>query len=111
MYSKIKQINVLKRFKTDILFGGKKPQPMREEEHTDEVELTQVTEITETIVDDEPIVIVKEEIDIIQNIVDAPMTDSPVPQQEDIVIDKESFLKNKKLLEKIVYEALVLRKE
>ncbi|MEI7563110.1 MAG: hypothetical protein WCJ39_05585 [bacterium] len=25
--------------------------------------------------------------------------------------DKQSFLKNKKLLEKIVYEALVLRKE
>jgi hypothetical protein len=103
---------VLKRFKSDILFGGKKLEPMREEETSNEVtEVDEVTEITEAVVDNEPVVIVEEKIDIIQNIVDAPVMDSPVPEQEDIIIDKESFLKNKKLLEKIVYEALVLRKE
>ena len=34
-----------------------------------------------------------------------------VSAPEEVVYDKESFLKNKKLLEKITYEALVLRKE
>ena len=111
VYNKIKQIHVLKRFKTDILFGGKKPQPMREQEDTAETsEVNETTESIETIDNDKPVTVV-EEIDIIQNIVDAPTMDSPIPEQEDIIIDKESFLKNKKLLEKIVYEALVLRKE
>lgn len=109
VYNKIRQIHVLKRFKTDILFAWKKPQPLKEEENTNESVDTDY--VTASVVDNEPVIVVEEKIDIIQNIVDAPIMDSPVPEQEDIIIDKESFLKNKKLLEKIVYEALVLRKE
>lgn len=105
-YRKIKDVRILRRFKEDIIFRWKKPQPVVE---TSEEWTTQDTE--QIHYSQEPsLLIVQEEIDIIQNIVEAPI-DSPIPVQEDIVIDKESFLKNKKLMEKIVYEALVLRKE
>jgi hypothetical protein len=109
-YNKIRHIQVLKKFKEEIIFRGKKPQPIVEVS-AEEGQSQEPTQVSSSEDQDEPIVIVQEEIDIIQNIVEAPTTDSPVPQQEEMIIDKESFLKNKKLLEKIVYEALVLRKE
>jgi hypothetical protein len=39
------------------------------------------------------------------------MSEVAPESQEEPIYDRESFLKNKKLLERIVYEALVLRKE
>lgn len=112
-YDKFKQVHVLKRFKEDILFKSKKAQPHKEE--TEDIDAPKIMDVSDSFPEvaspiNEP-VIVEEKIDIIQNIVDASDIDSPVPQQEDIIFDKESFLKNKKLMEKIVYEALVLRKE
>lgn len=112
LYNRIRQVHVLKRFKIDILFGGKKPQPMKEVEDEEIIwSVAQTKKIVEWTINNEPVVLVEEKVDIIQNIVDAPLMNSPIPEQKDIIIDKESFLKNKKLLEKIVYEALVLRKE
>lgn len=108
-YNKIKNIHVLKKFKEDILFRGKKPQPIVTEEV---VQIDQSPESVNDNLDEEPtVIVIQEEIDIVQNIIQAPVGDSPIPQQEEVILDKESFLKNKKLLEKIVYEALVLRKE
>ncbi len=49
------------------------------------------------------------DLDVVKNIVDASLETSE--SSEEPLLDKESFMKNKKLLEKIVYEALVLRKE
>jgi hypothetical protein len=58
------------------------------------------------------VVIEKVEVDVVQNIVQTPISEvASSLQDEEPVHDKELFLKNKKLLERIVYEALVLRKE
>ena len=106
-FNKIRQMHVLKSFKEDILFKSKKAQPKID----DEENAPKILDVSDIISKENESSVVEEELDIIQNIVDAPLVNSPIPQQEDLVLDKESFLKNKKLMEKIVYEALVLRKE
>jgi len=103
--NKITHINFLKKFKNEVLLKGKRPtvEPSSDQDLSESQGGSQVeTIISETV-----------EIDIIQNIIQAPMVDAPAvaAPQEETVYDRESFLKNKKLLEKIVYEALVLRKE
>ncbi|MEI7563784.1 MAG: hypothetical protein WCJ39_09490 [bacterium] len=108
-YDKFKQVHVLKRFKEDILFKSKKAQPHIED--SEDIESPTFVDVSDIVSNDGETTVVEEKIDIIQNIVDANIIDSPVPQQEEVILDKESFLKNKKLMEKIVYEALVLRKE
>ncbi len=106
---KISHFTVLKKFKNEVLFRWKKtpkfPQ-IDDELASDAATLQERADAAQEIIVTEEV-----EIDIIQNIVQAPM-DAPVPEfQDEMIQDKESFLKNKKMLEKIIYEALVLRKE
>jgi hypothetical protein len=108
LIAKIRHMTILKRFKQDILFRKKRVMPNISSDA--EIRIDEVVAVVE---EDNGVVVIedREEIDIVQNIVQAPSVDSPIPEQDDIIVDKESFLKNKKQLEKIIYEALVLRKE
>jgi hypothetical protein len=100
---KVTNVAFLKKFKRNIIYRGQQPvnpsspgEPSVQQESPAE----------------EFVVVEKVEIDVVQNIIEAPMSEiAPEPVQEEIPQDRESFLKNKKLLERIVYEALVLRKE
>lgn len=102
VYLRVRHLSILKKFKNDILLRGRKPWAVPAgEEPSHDVQFTQ----------EDIVVVEKQEVDVVQNIIQAPAQDIPVPEQKEVVLDRELFLKNKKLLEKIVYEALVLRKE
>lgn len=105
IYDRVKHIQVLKKFKEDIIFRRRRS-PLAPQEQPDSGIVVSTEKDFELEIYASP-----QEVDIIQNIVDAEVDNTPTSVVEDMVIDKESFLKNKKLLEKIVYEALVLRKE
>lgn len=85
-------MNFLKTFKEDILMRGKKPIIPNEEQEEQSPLSAQ---------EDEPM----------SSLADEPMAPASAPSEEEAIFDRSDVLKNKKLLEKIAYEALVLRKE
>lgn len=102
--TRISSLAFLRKFKRRIIFGWQESSShlSSSEESTGDQE-SPVSDV---------VVIEKVEVDVVQNIVQTPISEvASSLQDEEPVHDKELFLKNKKLLERIVYEALVLRKE